>query len=519
MTPKTTVFDYEDWRKIMTDVLARMKKLSGHNYVDSAFQASKATTQIPIIDPATEQVIAEIPETPAAELDDAIAVANAAQKKWWAGSGVDRAHAMHEVADAIHKMRPILAESLTREMGKPYKESLDEVDWCVHSLRYSAEIGRNDMGRVMGPATAGQFHYTLKQPLGVAAMIMPFNYPMVLLAWEAGAALAAGNAVVVKPSEYTSITTLLFAEAFSALPKGLFQIVCGGANVGKHLIEHDHTHVVAFTGSVPVGKIVSRTCGELMKPCLIETSGNDPFLVMPSAPLDLTARAAAFSAYMNCGQICVSAERFYVHEAIHDAFVEKLVEETKKIRLGNGLDKVDMGPMVSMKERDRYEALMKNAYAQGAKPAIGGGRPSDFNRGWFVEPTVLVDCTPDMSLFHNESFGPVAPICRVSSYEEGMALANASKYGLGANIYTTDLKEGIRAAEDFEAGMVWVNAPLLDNDAGPFGGTKMSGVGRQLGPEGIETFRKTKMVMIDPSCEAQDFWWFPYADAESYPGK
>jgi len=324
---------------------------------------------------------------------------------------------------------------------------------------------------------------------------------------------------VVKPSEYTSITTLLFSEAFSALPKGLFQIVCGGANVGKHLIEHDHTHVVAFTGSVPVGKIVSRTCGELMKPCLIETSGNDPFLVMPSAPLDLTARAAAFSAYMNCGQICVSAERFYVHEAIHDAFVEKLVEETKKIRLGNGLDKVDMGPMVSMKERDRYEALMKNAYAQGAKPAIGGGRPSDFNRGWFVEPTVLVDCTPDMSLFHNESFGPVAPICRVSSYEEGMALANASKYGLGANIYTTDLKEGIRAAEDFEAGMVWVNAPLLDNDAGPFGGTKMSGVGRQLGPEGIETFRKTKMVMIDPSCEAQDFWWFPYADAESYPGK
>jgi betaine-aldehyde dehydrogenase len=471
-----------------------------------------------VIDPATEIAIGAFAETPSDELDACIAEANAAQRHWWKDlSAVDRAHAIHEVADAIAALKPRLAEALTREMGKPYKESLDEVDWCVHSLRYSAEVGRSEMGRVMGPAVAGQMHYTIKQPLGTIALIMPFNYPMVLLAWEAGAALAAGNACVVKPSEYTTLTTLLFAEAFAHLPKGLFQVVTGGGGVGKRLVEHPDTHGVAFTGSIPVGRSVSAACGDLMKPALIETSGNDPFLIMPSAPLDVAARAAAFSAYMNCGQICVSAERFYVHEDIHDAFVDRLVEETARLRIGNGLDRVDMGPLVSSKERDRYETLMTRAREEGARPAIGGGRPGAFNRGWFVDATVLVDCTPEMSLFHEESFGPVAPICRVKDFDEAIAHANNSRYGLGANIYTRDLAEAVRGSEELEAGMVWVNAPLLDNDAGPFGGAKLSGRGRQLGPEGIESFRETKTVMIDPECAPQDFWWFPYADAEMHP--
>jgi betaine-aldehyde dehydrogenase len=502
----------------MNDVFDHLKRVSGGIYQNGKVTRSQATDAYDVIDPATEQVIGTLAETPIAEIDDCIAEANAAQKHWWRDvSAVDRAHAMHETASALEKLRPRLAEAMTREMGKPYKESVDEVNWCIHSLRYSAEIGRSDMGRVMGPAVAGQMHYTLKQPLGTVALIMPFNYPLVLLAWEAGAALAAGNACIVKPSEYTSLTTLLFAEAFDHLPKGLFQVVTGSGAVGQHLVEHDHTHGVAFTGSVPVGRKVSSTCGDLMKPALIETSGNDPFLVMPSAPLDIAARAAAFSAYMNCGQICVSAERFYVHQDIHDAFVEKLVEETAKLRIGNGMDKVDMGPLVSSKERDRYEALMSKAKQEGARAAIGGGRPADFNQGWFVDATVLVDCTPEMSLFHNESFGPVAPICKVKDFDEALTLANDSKFGLGANVYTKDLGEGIRASEELQAGMVWVNAPLLDNDAGPFGGSKFSGLGRQLGPEGLDTFRETKMVMIDPDCEPQDFWWFPYADEETAP--
>lgn len=501
----------------MSHVLKQFTDISGKIFLSGRFSASAATRGINVIDPATENILASIPETTAAEIDEAIAEANVAQKKWWAKSGLERAHDMHLIADKVAMLRPMLAEALTREMGKPFKESVDEVNWCIHSLRYFAEMGRNDCGRVIGPAVPGQFHYTLKEPLGTAVLIMPFNYPLVLLAWEAAAALAAGNAVVVKPSEYTSLTTLLYAQAFDVLPEGLFQVVTGSGDVGRRLVEHKDTHVVAFTGSVPVGRSVARTCGDLLKPSLIETSGNDPFIVMPSAPLDMAARAAAFSAYMNCGQICVSAERFFVHESIHDAFVEKLAENVRAIRVGNGLDPVEMGPMVSEKERTRYEAVLKTAKDQGATSFIGGGRPAGLNRGWFVEPTILVDCDPGMDILNQESFGPVAPICRVSSFEQALELANASDFGLGANIYSRDLSEVHAAVNRLQAGMVWVNAPLLDNDAGPFGGTKLSGMGRQLGSEGLETFRQTKMVMIDPDCNSQDFWWFPYAEDEAFP--
>lgn len=499
-------------------VLEAFQKLSGSIYLNGSMHRSTASEAIEVIDPATEAVIGEIAETPDKEVDEAVSLARRAQKDWWRRSALERAETLHEVADRMLNMKARLAEALTREMGKPYKESADEVDWSASAIRYYAEVGRSDVGRVMGPAVQGQMHFTLKQPLGVVVSIQPFNYPMTLLAWQSGAALAAGNAVIAKPSEYTSLTTLMFMEAYEPLPAGLMQAVTGAGKAGRQLVEHPDTHMVAFTGSVPTGRAIARTCGDLMKRTLIETSGNDPFLVMPSAPLDVTARGAAFAAFMNCGQICVSAERFYVHESIHDAFVDKLVDRAKAIRIGNGLGKVEMGPMVAEKERERYEGVLKRAIEQGATVVHGGGRPAGHNRGWFVEPTVLVDCHQEMDIFNQESFGPVAPICRVKSFEQALELANKSDYGLGANIYTRDLREAIRAVEAFEAGMVWVNAPLLDNDAGPFGGCKMSGMGRELGPEGLESFRHTKLAMIDPDCSSQDFWWFPYDDAEAYSG-
>ena len=500
----------------MSGVLAMIEKLNGKQWRDNEFRASAGSARIDVIDPSSEETIGHIIEATDTEVDTAVESAVRAQKIWWKMSALERCEIMHEIADRLKENKAELAELLTREMGKPFKETQDEVNWSISAMRYYAELGRNDMGRIMGPAVAGQMHYTLKLPLGVVTSIQPFNYPILLLCWQAGPSLAAGNAFVVKPSEYTSLTTLLLAKCFSVLPDGLFQVVCGGAAVGKQLVAHTNTHMVAFTGSVPAGEHVGRTCGEMMKPMLIEASGNDPFIVMPSAPVEIAARAATFAAFMNCGQICTSAERFYVHNAVHDKFVGKLVEGAKSLRIGNGLERVDMGPMVSARERDRYEKVIANAIAQGARVATGGGRPKGLNRGYFLEPTVLVDCTPDMDIFHNESFGPVAPICKVSSFDEALALANDSNYGLGATIYTTDLNETMRATEELETGMLWVNAPLLDNDAGPFGGIKKSGIGRELGPEGLENFRMTKLVMIDPTCSIQDFWWFPYKDEESF---
>ena len=500
-------------------VLKEFDRKSHVILLDGEYRRSEATESRDVIDPASGEIIATIAETTAAEVDAAVDAGHSAQKKWWRSSALERAEIMHEIANDLLAMKAQLAEALTREMGKPYKESADEVDWSVSAIRYYAEIGRTDIGRVVGPAVAGHLNYTLKLPLGVVVSIQPFNYPMTLLAWEGAAALACGNAVIAKPSEYTSITTLMFAEAFNRhLPPGLFQVLTGAGNAGRQLVEHARTNMIAFTGSIPTGVAIAAKCGEMMKPTLIETSGNDPFIVMPSAPIDVVARGAAFSAYMNCGQICVSAERFFVHAAVYDEFIEKLAEHARAIRIGNGLDKVEMGPMVAEKERSRYESVLQRAQQQGAQLVHGGGRPQGLeDRGWFVEPTILAGCNPEMDIFNNESFGPVAPICKVDSFDQALAFANNSKYGLGACLYTLDMRESIRATEELDGGMVWINAPLLDNDAGPFGGTKMSGMGRQLGPEGLETFRKTKFVWLDPACGTQDFWWFPYADGEAYP--
>jgi acyl-CoA reductase-like NAD-dependent aldehyde dehydrogenase len=502
------------------DAANEFNRLSGLYYSGGKFQASSSTSRTKVMDPSTAREIGQIANVSLQEIDDVVTAANVAQKAWWAESALHRAEKLHEVAAAIKNLGPDVAELLTRETGKPYKESADELTWSVTATDYYAELGRHSVGSVLGNSVAGQMHYTLKEPMGVVAIILPANFPIVLFIWEAAAALAAGNAVIVKPSEFASLTTLKFMEAFASLPAGLVQCVTGGGEVGKHLVAHRETHMIGFTGSVPTGQSIARACAERFKPHLIEASGNDAFIVMPSAPLKTAARAAAFGAFLNCGQVCTSAERFYVHTDIYDEFAALLVAETAKLRIGNGLDRVDLGPMEHAGERDRYEKILARALEQGAAIAFGGGRPlnlpEEYKNGYFVDPTVLVNVTPEMDVLQGEIFGPLAPLCRVESFDEALDLTNASEFGLGATVFTTDALEIYRATNEIVSGMVWINAPILDNDAGPFGGRKMSGIGRQLGAEGLDTFRHTKLVMVDPAANAQDFWWFPYADNEAW---
>ena len=495
-----------------------LTNLSGLQRIDGRLVRSNGPASIDVTDPATEQRIGQIADATPADVDQAVAAANAAQRNWRGVNHHRRAELLHEVSRRVMKDRPLVAEMLTREMGKPYKESFDEVAWSASAIDYYAEIARHENGKVLGSAVDGQFHFTTKDPLGVVVIILPFNYPLCLLCWQAAAAIASGNAVIIKPSDLTSLTTLQFAAAFDALPAGLVQVITGGGAVGKRLVEHSDTHMVAFTGGIETGRTVAETCGRLYKRTLIETSGNDPFIVMPSAPIDIAARGAAFGAFLNCGQVCAAAERFYVHEQVHSQFIERLVHHTKRIRVGNGLEQVDMGPLASKRELSRYLRILDGATAQGAKVLTGGDRPAHLAKGWFVNPTVLGGVSPDAPIMNDETFGPVAPVSTVGSFDEAIALANRSRYALGATVYTTNLEESMRAVNELEAGMVWVNAPLLDNDAGPFGGRKQSGMGRQLGAEGLDTFRHTKLSMIDPGAKAHDFWWFPYSDAEAFPG-
>ncbi len=496
----------------------QFKRLSGKYFTNGEYKKSNGSALANVIEPATEDVLGSISDCTSDEVSNVIAASNEAQRKWKETNYLERADIMHEVATKMRELLPLQAEMLTREMGKPYKESADEITWAASAFDYYAEIGRNDCGAVLGSNVDGQMHYTVKEPMGVVVIVMPFNYPLVLLCWEAAAAIAAGNTVIIKPSELTTLSTLYFMEAFEALPTNIVQCVSGAGNVGRQLVESTETHMVAFTGGVETGKLVAKACAEQFKPFLMEASGNDPLIVMPSAPMEFAVRGALFASFLNCGQVCTSAERIYVHEDIHDEFVERLIEAAKGLRLGNGLGKVDIGPMVTSNERERFEGVIENARKQGAKVVFGGGRPKEFNKGWFMEPTILTDVTQDMDIMNNESLGPVAPICRVASFDEAIERANDSKFGLGSTIFTSDLNESHRAVNEIIAGMVWVNSPLLDNDAGPFGGRRMSGIGRQLGAEGLDTFRHTKFAMVDYGSKPQDFWWFPYADGESHKG-
>lgn len=496
-----------------TPIQNQMRQLSNHLYVNGEFVKS-AGASVAVIDPASEETCAAFAEATHDEIESAVAAANSAQREWWAQSALERANALHHAATRLEELAPEIGECMTREMGKPFRESNWEGGASASSFRYYAELARHEQGRMAGAAIAGQMHLTLKEPLGVIASIVPFNYPVLLFGWQAAAALAAGNAIIVKPSELTPITLLLTMQAFAHLPPGLVQTLTGGAAVGRALVEHPRTHGVAFTGSVPAAQSVAQAAGKRFKPALIEASGNDPFIVMPSAPIEVAARGAAFAAFLNCGQVCTSAERFYIHADVYDAFIGALAQQARALRVGSGLEKIDIGPMASEKERNRVERLVNQAVAQGAKVVCGGQRPSHLPKGWYYEPTVI-ETRHDMDIMHGECFGPLAPICKVSSLDEAIALANDSEMGLGANIYTNDLNEAMRATREIESGIVWVNTPLNDNDAVPFGGRKLTGMGRELGAEGLEQFRRSKMVILAPTAEA-DPEWFPYPDGDAF---
>lgn len=503
-------------RACMTVTAQLMRERSAQHFINGDYQRGRGCLSS-IIDPATELPVGEYAQATTEEMEQAIALANQVQKGWWALSALERAEALHQVADNLFTLSATVGECLTREMGKPFREAEWEVRACASALRYYAELARQEQGRVAGPAIAGQLHMSLKEPLGTVVSIVPFNFPVLLMGWQAAAALAAGNALIVKPSEQTSLTLLLLMPAFAPLPRGLIQVLTGGAETGRHLVAHPHTHGIAFTGSVSAGQAVAQSAALRFKPTLIEASGNDPFIVMPSVCVETVARAAAYAAFLNCGQVCTSAERFYVHERVYERFIKALSAEASQLRIGNGLGRVDVGPLASERELNRVEQMVEHALAQGARLVCGGKRPSHLQTGWFFEPTVL-EVRHDMDIMHGECFGPIASICKVRSLDEAIVLANDSEMGLGASIYTEVLAEAMRAINEIESGIVWVNTPLNDNDCVPFGGRKMTGTGRELGVEGLEQFRRSKMVMIAPRV-VEDPDWFPYPDDEAFSTK
>ena len=481
------------------------------HWINNRWLATKEAS-IPVRNPATGRWLGRIPAGGPATVDAAVRAARQAFASWRWLPGVEKAHLLHEVARRMRAMQKPLATMMTKEGGKPFCENRDEVEWTAACFDYYAEIGRNARGSSLPPVAEHQVNFTIKEPYGVVAGIVPWNYPLLLMSWKVAPALAAGNTFILKPSEETPLATLLLADAFSVLPPGVMNIVLGtGPEAGESLVTHPGTDLVALTGSVATGRHVGRLCADRVKKFHAELGGNDPFIVCSDADLDVAVRAACWAAFLNCGQVCTSAKRIYVFDDIADRFIRRAVAFTKTLRIGNGLDpKTDLGPMINMRQRDDVHARVMDAVARGARLRCGGRIPPRMKRGCFYEPTILTHVTPDMELVKSETFGPVMPVMRVRDIDHAIACANDQVFGLGANLYTNNMEWAMRAMERITAGTFWINDPLTDNDAGPFGGMRQTGHSRELGEEGLDAFRETKHVHLDYKQELKPYW-YPYA--------
>jgi betaine-aldehyde dehydrogenase len=486
--------------------------MKGH-WIDNQYVEGEPEGAIDVHNPATEEVLDSVPAGSEADAQRAIESARTAFQEWRRLSAVERAHMLHEVGRKVRHHWDEIAELLTLEEGKPISENEEELEWVADTFTYYAELGRHIRGTVIPSGEPDtQLNMVLKEPYGVVGCIVPWNYPLLLMAWKVAPALAAGNTVVIKPSEMTPLSTLLIAEkCFDHLPPGVVNVVTGfGQPVGEALVKHRDVPLIAFTGSLPTGQRISQLAAPMIKRLHLELGGKDAFVVGPDVDIEASAKALAYAALINTGQVCTSTERVYVAQELMRDFSGALVEHVNTLKLGAGIDPTtDIGPMIGDKYRAKFETHVEDARQRGAQILTGGQRPPQFNRGFFYEPTVLTEVDHDMLIMNEETFGPAIPLMTYRSFDEAIELVNSSQYGLGAVLRTNDPLLAKRFYEDVQAGTIWINDPLTDNYAGPFGGMKMSGNARELGIEGLMSFMETKHVHWDFSAVPKD-WWYPY---------
>jgi betaine-aldehyde dehydrogenase len=485
-------------------------------FINGKFTSGHAVEAIPIFNPATEEVIDEVPLGTREDVDDAVQAAGRAFISWRKTPAYERAAALHTIANKIESHYDELVTLLTREEGKPVPENQEELEWAYDTFHYYAEIGRHDRGRVIPPGDPGQFNFVLKEPYGVVGCIVPWNYPLLLLAWKVAPALAAGNTVVIKPSELTPLTTLRLVEiACDHLPPGVVNVIPGlGPQAGETLVEHPDVPMIAFTGSLATGQRIAKQAGPMIKKLHLELGGKDPMVIAQDMEMDVAVQALSYAALLNAGQVCTSTERVYVHESQYPQFSEELADFVSSLKLGDGLDpKTDVGPMIRERMRTKVANHISDAVQAGAGVLTGGDRPADQEKGFFYKPTVLINVDHTMDVMREETFGPVIPLMPYRDFDQAIQLANDSPYGLGASLMSHDSKLVKRFFEEVQAGTVWINDPLTDNYAGPFGGMKMSGIGRELGQEGYDEFCQVKHVHWDFAGGLKAYW-YPYGREE-----
>ena len=469
--------------------------------------------ELTVENPYSEQAIATVAGPSDEQFAAALAAARDGAATWAETPALERGEMLHEVAARLRSNQDELARIMTLEGGKPLLENRDEIDWCAAAFDFYAELGRAEAGRMIPPIESSQLAMVVKEPIGVVGCIVPWNYPLLLLTWKLAPALAAGNACLAKPSELTPLSTLALAPLLDHLPAGTLGLLAGDGAVGAKIAAAEEIDCVAFTGSVETGRKIASAAAARLGRVNLEMGGKDPFIVCSDVrpQLGVAARGGAWAAYLNAGQVCTSAERFYVMRDVYDDYLQAFADVAASLRLGDPMDaSTDVGPMASATQRGKVEAQVAAALDAGAELIVGGDRGGQAS-GHFYAPAVVTGAAAETDLLREETFGPVAPIVPVASLDEAIELANSTRFGLGANVYTTDLRTMVRCMREIKAGTIWINDPLTDNDAGPFGGFKASGIGRELGREGLEAFQETKHVHVE-TVVANKEWWYPYGE-------
>ena len=466
-------------------------------YIDGEWSGGAAT--FAVLDPSDNAEIARVPDFGADEAHRAIAAANAALPAWRAKTGKERAAVLRRWFDLVIEHADDLAAIMTAEQGKPLAEARGEVIYGASFLEWFAEEAKRVNGDVLGSPASDRKLVVLKQPIGVCASITPWNFPIAMITRKVAPAIAAGCTIVVKPAEQTPLSALALAELAqrAGVPKGVFNVITADSansiEVGKALCESDVVRHLSFTGSTPVGRILMQQCAPTVKKIALELGGHAPFIVFDDADLDAAVDGAMISKYRNAGQTCVCTNRFYVHDEVYDAFVEKLAAASRKIKVGNGFeDGVNQGPLIDDAAVAKVTQHVGDSTAKGAR-LVTGGKVSE---GRYVEPTVLADVTREMLIAREETFGPVAAVFRFSDEAEVVGLANDTEFGLASYFYSRDIGRVWRVAEALEYGMVGINTGLISNEVAPFGGVKQSGLGREGSKYGIDEYVELKYLCI-----------------------
>ena len=449
--------------------------------------------------PATGDVIGSAPDMTAAHVPSILDRAQQAFKGWRSTTARDRSVLLRRWHDLMHDKGEELARLITAEQGKPLAEARGEVAYGAAFVEWFAEEAKRVYGDIIPSPWADKRVHVIKQPVGVVAAITPWNFPLAMITRKVAPALAAGCAIVVKPSELTPLTAVALADLAreAGIPDGVMTVLtcADGIEVGQELTTHPLVRKVSFTGSTAVGKTLLRQCAGTVKKVSMELGGNAPFIVFDDADLDAAVDGAIASKFRNSGQTCVCANRFLVQDGVHNAFAAKLARAVSALKVGNGVDEgVTQGPLIDEAAVRKVERHVEDAVAKGAGVAIGGDRHR--LGGTFFQPTVLTDVTAEMAVACEETFGPVAPLFRFAAEDQAVRLANDTPYGLAAYVYTREIGRVIRVSEALEYGMVAVNSGTLSTEVAPFGGIKESGFGREGSKYGIDAYLNAKYLCL-----------------------